>query len=249
MSSDAIAIIPARLESGRLPRKVLLRETGKPLIQHVHESASRSARVSRVVVATDSEEVASAVRAFGGESVMTSRAHENGSSRIAEACEVLALSDDTVVVNVQGDEPELDAAWIDRAADAMRIDGCAVGTVASTAMGRHEGGDPNVVKVVTDRSGRAMYFSRAPIPWDREAIAPGPSARHIGLYAYRVRTLRDYVAWEPTALERIEKLEQLRFLEHDVRIGVALVDDPAHAGIDTPEQYKAFVERWRETNS
>lgn len=248
MASDVIAIIPARLESSRLPRKVLLRDTGKPLIQHVYESGARSQRVSHVVVATDSEEVAAAVRAFGGEAVMTSSAHENGSSRIAEACEVLGLDASQVVVNVQGDEPELDSVWIDRAVDAMGVDGCDVGTVASTAMARHEGGDPNVVKVVTDDAGRAMYFSRAPIPWDREAIAPGPSARHVGLYAYRVRTLREYVAWEPSSLERVEKLEQLRFLEHGVRIGVGLVDDPAHAGIDTQEQYDAFVDRWRAAN-
>lgn len=249
-----IAIIPARLASTRLPNKVLLAETGKTLIQHVCEAAARSSRLSELVVATDDPRVDAAVRSFGGRVVMTSPDHPNGTSRLAEACERLGLPpggpSDPVIVNVQGDEPEMDARLIDAVVDAILA--AAPGVVASTAAvlaTADELVNPNVVKVVRRADGTAMYFSRAPIPHDRDGSAPAEARplRHVGLYCYRRSFLSRYARLAPTPLEQAEKLEQLRILEHGMSIAVAVAprDWAAGAGIDTREQYDAFVERWR----
>ncbi len=240
--AKAVAIIPARLGSTRFPRKALAAETGRALVLHVADAAARAGSVGRVVIATDGEEIRAAAERAGVEAVMTGE-HDNGTSRLDEAAETLGLADDAVVVNVQGDEPELDPAIIDAAVAALGAHDMA--TVASPiAPGSAELRDPNVVKVVLRRDGTAMYFSRAPIPHDRDGGGEGAALRHVGLYVYRRGFLRTYAALAPTALERTEKLEQLRALEHGRTIAVA-VRESSHAGIDTPEQYAAFVARFR----
>lgn len=250
MSTGAVAIIPARLGSTRFPGKVLADRTGKPLIRHVWESTKRAGTLSRVVIATDDERVMHAARGFGAEAVLTSAEHPNGTSRLAEAAAKLGLAADAVVVNVQGDEPELDPSVIDDSVGALLRGegaGAAIAT-AATVMGPGERAeDPNVVKVVLARDGLALYFSRSRIPFDRDGTG-GEAARclrHIGLYVYRRRTLERYAAMAPTPLETAEKLEQLRALENGLRIAVAIVRPEATGGggIDTPEQYEAFVRR------
>lgn len=206
--------------------------------------------VDRVVVATDASEVAAAVRAFGGEVVLTSEDHPNGTSRLAEASAALGLSPQDIVVNVQGDEPEIEADVIDAAVEALRASGSSVATVASPfAPGEHPG-DPNIVKAVVGRSGRALYFTRALAPYPRDGtFAPGAGPyKHIGLYVYRCAFLEQYAALTPTPLEETEKLEQLRVLEHGFEIAVA-IRLAKHCGIDTPEQYDAFVARWQRAAS
>jgi 3-deoxy-manno-octulosonate cytidylyltransferase (CMP-KDO synthetase) len=243
---SAVAIIPARLGSTRFPRKVLADATGKPLIQHVVERARLAARLSRVVVATDADEVRRAVQAFGGECVMTSAAHPNGTSRLAEAADVLGLGADAIVVNVQGDEPEVEPGAIDAAVDALDHSGAEVATVASPFEPGDDPANPNLVKVVVSKAGLALYFSRAAIPHRREPQPTGELAstylRHVGLYAYRADYLRRYAGMEPTPLEQTEALEQLRVLETGGRIAVAR-HRCLGTGIDTPEQYQVFVER------
>lgn len=260
---QAIAIIPARLGSTRLPGKVLLSKTGKPLIQHVWEAARRSRRVSRVLVATDDRRVCDTAKAFGAEVVLTSTAHPNGTSRLSEAARVAGLADDALIVNVQGDEPELEPEAIDAGVDAYlaclrtgtpadiatlavpfsRDDARAIGGCESEAAEHPD--NPNCVKVVLDTRGFAMYFSRSRIPCDRDGTG-GPEAaclRHIGLYVYTRQFLDRYLAMTPTPLEKCEQLEQLRALQHGCRIIVA-IRPTAAPGIDTPEQYEAFVSRY-----
>ncbi len=241
---QAIAIIPARLGSTRFPRKVLADKTGKPLIQHVVEAASKAESVERVIVATDSREVVDAVSRFGGVALLTSENHPNGTSRIAEAASLLRLSDDQIVINVQGDEPEIEPEVIDASVRAL-VDGEGeVGTVASPLAPDESADNPNIVKVVRSLDGRALYFSRSTIPHDRDRTGTDEARplRHVGIYAYRVGLLRRYATMPESPLERIERLEQLRVLEHGYRIMVA-VQESRHAGIDTPEQYQAFLER------
>jgi 3-deoxy-manno-octulosonate cytidylyltransferase (CMP-KDO synthetase) len=242
----ALAIIPARYASTRLPGKPLLAETGRPLIQHVVEQVSRAQRVARVLVATDDPRIADAVASFGGDAVMTRDDHPNGTSRLAEVVQSIGCEPDELVLNIQGDEPEIDPAVIDALAGLMHDQpDLPMGTVAAPLDSRDELGNPNVVKLVCDRRGHALYFSRAAIPHHRDAGDPAPPyRRHLGLYAYRAAFLPVYADLAPTPLEEAEKLEQLRALEHGHAIGVALTDH-AHAGIDTPEQYAAFVQRWR----
>lgn len=245
-----IAFIPARLGSTRFPGKVLASETGRPLIQHVWESVRGAASLSRVVIATDDQRVVDAADGFGAEAVMTSAQHPNGTSRTAEAAATLGLATDQIVVNVQGDEPELDPASIDAAVGAMlRLEveaGAVAGTLASPIGAGERADDPNVVKVVCDRRGCALYFSRSRIPLDRDGRGgdDARALRHVGIYVYRRRFLDQYIAMAPTPLERAEQLEQLRILEHGHRIAVA-IHPSHHTGIDTPEQYAAFVARWR----
>jgi len=257
-----IAVIPARLGSSRFPEKVLACETGWPLIRHVVESARRCSRVGRVVVATDAERVAEAVRGFGGEVVLTRADHENGTSRLGEAAEKLGLGDDEIVLNVQGDEPEVSAGAIEAAVSSLEgLGGASVGTAAAVIEDDREAENPNVVKVVRGVDGRALYFSRSRIPFVRDgggggsgsAVASGggvPLLRHIGVYAYRVSFLRRYAGLAATPLEMAERLEQLRVLEHGFVIGVGIDGSGegvggGRGGIDTAEQYAAFVERWR----
>ncbi|MCE7974394.1 MAG: 3-deoxy-manno-octulosonate cytidylyltransferase [Leptolyngbya sp. PLA1] len=239
---QVIAIIPARLGSTRFPGKVIADRTGHPLIWHVWTAARRAC--PRVVVAADDARVVDAVRGFGGECVLTRPDHPNGSSRLAEATRLLNLPDETLVVNVQGDEPEIEPGVIAAAIDAARRPGVHAGTVASPLAPGDDPTDPNLVKVVLDAEGRALYFSRAHIPHRRSTSGRAPALRHVGIYAYRVAFLRTYVGLTPTPLEETEVLEQLRILEHGYRIGVSLHASTPQ-GIDTPEQYDAFVARWR----
>lgn len=244
-----VAIIPARLASTRLPNKVLLAETGKPLIQHVVEAARRAKSLASVVVATDAPEVAEAVRAFGGEAIMTKASHPNGTSRLAEAARKLKLRDHDIVVNVQGDEPEMERSFIDAAVKALVKSGAEVATVALPFAPKDDPSNPNIVKAVAAKDGRALYFSRSRIPFVRDAgdaaAKAGAPLRHVGLYVYRAGFLKKYVKLAPAPLEIAESLEQLRVLWHGYRIQLAVCSGRTPAGIDTPEQYAAFVARWR----
>ncbi len=238
--SDVVVVIPARFASTRFPGKPLASRTGRPLIQHVCERAAQARTPSRILVATDDSRIARAVESFGGQVAMTRADHPNGTSRLAEVARDLAAG--TVVVNVQGDEPEIDPALIDKAVEALGdADMC---TVASPFAADEDPGDPNIVKVVVDRLGRALYFSRALIPFRRDTIGPGQPLKHVGLYVYRREFLLEYVGLTPTPLERTEHLEQLRVLEHGRRIQVVIAET-RHHGIDTPEQYNEFVRRWQ----
>jgi len=244
-----IAIIPARLASSRFPRKVLADRTGRTLLQHVYESASRARLPDRVVVATDAEEVARVAAQFGAECVMTRVDHTSGTSRLGEAASRLGLEGHDIVINVQGDEPEIDPEVIDDLARAMLESGADCATVASAYPSDADPSDPNIVKVVVDASGHAMYFSRSPIPFQRDPAEPDPQPllRHIGIYAYTRRTLEAYTGLAETRLERTEKLEQLRLLASGYRM-LVIERETDHHGIDTPEQYEAFVRRWAGSN-
>jgi len=233
-----LAIIPARYASVRLPGKPLLAETGKPLIRHVVENARRADRLERVVVATDDQRIYDAVEGFGGQAVMTSPDHTCGTDRINEAAGLLGLADEDIVVNVQGDEPDMPAKCIDRLIETLEASGAPMATLAAP-MGLAEAGDPSRVKVVLAADGSAMYFSRAVIPYDRDEAGVG-YLWHLGVYAYRVGFLKEFSAMQPTPAERTEKLEQLRALENGKTIAVAVVDYDG-IGIDTPADYEAFV--------
>jgi len=236
-------VIPARLGSTRLARKALLAESGKPLVQHVYEAASRSKEAARVVVATDSVEIAEAVSRFGGEAVLTDPQHASGTDRVAE---VARSAPERFVLNLQGDEPEASSIAIDALIRAIRADGeCGMATVAYPLDDPLALADPNQVKVVLDRSSRALYFSRAGVPYPRNAGAPGGyPLGHAGLYAFERETLFAFTALEPTPLERLESLEQLRALENGVPIRV-IVGPYASRGIDTREDYDLFLRRER----
>lgn len=238
----AIAVIPARYASTRLPRKMLLDSTGKPLVVHVVERARQARRLGRVVVATDHDEIYRAVRDHGHEVVMTSDRHPNGTSRIEEAVRLLG---DTVplIVNVQGDEPLIDPAVIDELVDRLDRGDEPMATVASPFQPGEDPADPNVVKVVVDQRGRAMYFSRSRVPFDRDGEGRVQPLKHIGLYAYRRDFLPVYTALAPTPCEEAEKLEQLRVLEHGHAIAV-IQRQVNHQGIDTPGQYEDFVRKY-----
>ena len=240
-AEPVIAIIPARLESVRFPRKALADATGTPLVVHVAQNSRAMGLFDRVVVASDSDEIHNAVVGHGFESILTRPTHPNGTSRLAESVDLLELPDEAIVVNVQGDEPELEAGIVSAAVGALTTSGCPVAT-ASVELPPGLEADPNVVKVCVDQSGQAMYFSRSPIPASRDG-EPIPRRRHVGLYVYRAAFLRSYPSLEPTPLERAESLEQLRVLEHGHRIAVAAWDGDAPEGIDTPEQYERFVSR------
>ena len=236
-------VIPARMRSTRLPGKMLADVRGKPLVAWVVERARQSGAAA-VVVATDHQDIADALGPFGCRVLLTSPAHETGTDRLAEAVAQLGLDDREIVVNVQGDEPLIDPALVRSVAEALaRHPEAAIATAAHPITSAAEFFDPNVVKVVMDRDGFAQYFSRAPIPFARDAFARSrdalpaglPAARHIGLYAYRVRFLREYASLEPGPLERFEALEQLRALAHGYRIAVSLWDQPMAPGVDTPE--------------
>jgi len=240
MGSRVVVIIPARYESTRLPGKPLADLHGQPMIQRVYERAQRAHAVDRVLVATDDERIRGAVAAFGGDVVMTSRAHRTGTDRIAE---VAAALDADVVVNVQGDLPLLDPAMIDVAVTPLRDDaGLPMATIRTPIRTDEERRNPNVVKVVTDRDGFALYFSRSPLPHYRDgAAAGGLGDKHIGLYAYRREFLLTFAQLAPTPLEQAEQLEQLRALEWGFRIKVAPVA-VASIEVDTPRD----LERARE---
>jgi 3-deoxy-manno-octulosonate cytidylyltransferase (CMP-KDO synthetase) len=245
---EIVAVIPARFASTRLPGKPLLADTGKPLIQHVVEAARRSIRLQRVIVATDDARIAAAVAAFGGEAAMTRDDHPSGTDRVAEV--VAGLPDARIVVNLQGDEPEISGAALDLVVSLLEADlGAPMATLATPIRDEAVYRDPSCVKVVRARSGRALYFSRSPIPCHRDglpdpAIEPGLAFLHLGLYAYRREFLLQLASLPPSPLERAEKLEQLRVLEAGYPIAVGIVEEPS-VGIDTPDDYRRFVERWR----
>jgi 3-deoxy-manno-octulosonate cytidylyltransferase (CMP-KDO synthetase) len=252
----ALAVIPARFASTRLPGKPLLDRTGKPLIQHVVQAAAGAESIDRLIVATDDDRIAAAVARFAGDvtkptrAMMTSADHPNGTSRLAEVVQQLGAEAPDVIVNVQGDEPWIEPGVIDRLVQAMHDDpDAAMGTVASPFAQGEDPASPHIVKVVCDTAGRALYFSRAAIPHHRDpSTGPPTLLKHIGLYAYRREFLPQYAALTATALEQAEQLEQLRALERGHRITViqAHVD---HHGIDTPEQYDAFVKAWRKRHA
>ena len=240
----AVCIIPARYGAKRFPGKPLARETGKFLIQHVVDNAARARCFDRVIVATDDERIAAAIASFGGDARMTRADHPSGTDRVAEVAEGL---DAEVIVNVQGDEPDIRPELLERLVELLDEHPEAdMATLAARCRNMNEVLSPNVVKVVFDARGRALYFSRSTIPFDRDAFLTGRSLpfeqyfKHIGVYAYRREFLLRFPAMPQAPLEKLESLEQLRALEHGHVIAVAEVDYTGH-GIDTPEQYAAFV--------
>lgn len=235
-------LVPARLASTRLPNKPLADIAGMPMIVRVAQRAAQSS-AKAVVVAADHADIVAACVAHGVRSVLTRTDHATGSDRLAEACSLLGLDGDDMVVNVQGDEPLIDPALVDACADLLskRVD-CVMSTAAHAIATPAEFDNPNVVKVVLDAAGRALYFSRAPIPWWRDGRAAGSAAlpspaplRHIGLYAYRAGFLRRFPQLDPAPQERIESLEQLRVLWHGERIAVHVSAQAPGPGVDTPE--------------
>ncbi len=236
-------MIPARAGSTRLPGKALADICGLPMVVRVARQAQRSG-AARVIVATDDTAIAEVVRAHGMDALLTSPEHPTGTDRLAEACEQLQLDDDAIVVNVQGDEPLLEPGLIAAVAHCLAADTeVAIATAAYPIDDAATLFNPNAVKVVCDVRGRALYFSRAPIPWARDALAGGeqvlapgvPALRHVGLYAYRAGFLRRYPALPPGRLERVEALEQLRALENGFAIAVHVTADAPAPGVDTPE--------------
>jgi 3-deoxy-manno-octulosonate cytidylyltransferase (CMP-KDO synthetase) len=234
-----VAVIPARYASTRFPGKPLADRTGKYLIQHVVENTLRVRGLEAVVTATDDERIAAAVRSFGGRVALTRDDHPSGTDRVAE---VAAGLDADVIVNVQGDEPDLPPEYVERLIARMASDrGADMATLAAPFPSDESPDDPARVKVVLGLTGRALYFSRSRIPTVRDGVpAPGTYLLHLGIYAYRRDFLLRLATLPPTPLERAEKLEQLRVLEHGHSIAVEIVDRPTR-GIDTPEQYEAFV--------
>ncbi|WP_428773670.1 3-deoxy-manno-octulosonate cytidylyltransferase [Vibrio sp.] len=233
-------VIPARYQSSRLPGKPLADICGKPMIQWVYERALQSG-ADQVVVATDDARIEQAVLAFGGQVCMTSDSHESGTERLAEVVDKLAIDDSHIVVNVQGDEPLIPAEIIRQVADNLANSQAPMATLAVEITDADEVFNPNVVKVVTDKDGYALYFSRATIPWDRDNFATGdkvigqPLLRHIGIYAYRAGFINTYINWQPSILEKIESLEQLRVLWYGEKIHVDVASQAPAAGVDTPE--------------
>ncbi|MFZ4484281.1 MAG: 3-deoxy-manno-octulosonate cytidylyltransferase [Chthoniobacterales bacterium] len=226
-------IIPARWASTRFPGKPLALLQGKPLVQHVWERAQRAKRVGRVIVATDDMRIAEAAFAFGAEIALTSPKHPTGTDRLAEVAAKLKAT--PIILNVQGDEPDIAPSTIDRLAAALQDDPrLGMVTAANPLTAPDEVRNPNVVKVVLDREGRALYFSRSVIPHDRDGRGGITYLRHQGIYGYRRKVLLDFVSWKPTPLEQAEKLEQLRALEHGVAIGVIVVRRGS-VGVDAPE--------------
>lgn len=243
-----VGLIPARLQSSRLPEKLLLSQTNKPLIQYVWETATASACLDEVIVATDSQQIADAVHAFGGRAELTAE-HPSGTDRIAEVVK-RCCHDADVVVNLQGDEPELELDTIQALVDSIRDSGDQMATVAAPINDVSVVDSPDCVKVVVDDNHRAMYFSRAAIPFYRDGNVADVIANqkawflHVGLYAYRRDFLLRLTQMPPSSLEQLEKLEQLRALQSGANISVAIVEN-ACVGIDTAEDYAAFVARQR----
>lgn len=235
-------LVPARLASTRLPRKPLADIGGQPMVVRVARRAALSG-AAQVVVAADHAATVAACEAHGVKAVLTREDHATGSDRLAEACSLLGLADSHIVVNVQGDEPLIDPTLIDACASLLLADtACVMSTAAHEIDDAAEFRNPNVVKLVRDAQGRALYFSRAPIPWWRDGYAQGIEQlamprplRHVGLYAYQVGFLKRFPSLPPSPLEAIESLEQLRVLWHGERIAVHVSDERPGPGVDTPE--------------
>ncbi|WP_260258708.1 3-deoxy-manno-octulosonate cytidylyltransferase [Vibrio intestinalis] len=235
-------VIPARYQSTRLPGKPLADIGGKPMIQWVYEQALQ-AGAQRVIIATDDERVEKSAQAFGADVCMTSPDHESGTERLAEVVKLMAIPDDHIIVNVQGDEPLIPPSIISQVADNLAKSQAPMATLGVEIEDEAEVFNPNAVKVVTDKDGYAMYFSRASIPWDRDNFVDNkvvqPLLRHIGIYAYRAGFINTYINWQPSALEKIECLEQLRVLWYGEKIHVAVAKEAPAAGVDTPEDLEA----------
>lgn len=272
----ATVVIPARLGSTRFPEKMLAHKTGRPLVQHVVDQVNKCKRVSRVIVATDHARIAEALKPFGTVVAMTSPDHASGTDRIAEVANRLgslssassslgslsnddAIQDFEVLINVQGDEPEIDPHLIDTLIGRLETSNDPMVTAAAKFPRHLDVNNPNHVKVVVTSmglpssdetggsvsGGRAIYFSRWPVPYVREMTdLPVQHLLHLGIYGYRKEFLLQYASWRPTPLEQAEKLEQLRAIEHGVSIGVVVVEHASN-GIDTPEQYEEFVQRFK----
>lgn len=247
-----VGIIPARFGSTRLPGKPLLSDTGKPLIQHVVEAARTASRLDRIIVATDDERIYRAVEAFGGEVVMTRSDHPTGTDRVAEV--VATIPDADLIVNLQGDEPELSGEALDLVVTILENDPEApMATLATPIRDEAVYRDPSCVKVVASGRGRALYFSRSPIPHHRDGLPrfdaePPVALLHLGLYGYRRDFLLGLARLAPSPLETAEKLEQLRVLEAGYPIALGIVRERS-VGIDTPEDYRRFVERFNASTS
>jgi 3-deoxy-manno-octulosonate cytidylyltransferase (CMP-KDO synthetase) len=241
-----IAIIPARFASTRFPGKPLASIAGKPMIQHVYERVLKASRVGEVIVATDDARIYNAVVQFGGKAAMTSSAHLSGTDRVAE---VALNSDAEIIVNVQGDEPLIESQCLDAAVAPLDADSeLLISTLKSAAGATEEYSNPNVVKVVTDQNDFALYFSRAPIPFYEQGLRPKREGsplffKHIGIYVYRRRFLELLPLLKPSVLEKVESLEQLRFLENGYRIKVVRYDYESHA-VDTPEDLEQVRQLW-----
>jgi 3-deoxy-manno-octulosonate cytidylyltransferase (CMP-KDO synthetase) len=243
MSVRFKVVIPARYASTRLPGKPLLDIAGKPMIAHVCERA-QEADADEVIVATDDERIFQTVMTLGIKAVMTRADHQSGTERIAEVARLCGWTDDTIIVNLQGDEPLIPPAYIRETAEALAGQQLAgIATLAAKITDPDEIFNPNAVKVVLNQAGYALYFSRAPIPWDRDAFTQSnstpsgkmPYLRHIGMYAYTVDFLNRYCLWDASPLESVESLEQLRILWHGESIRVHIVDKTPSAGVDTQE--------------
>jgi 3-deoxy-manno-octulosonate cytidylyltransferase (CMP-KDO synthetase) len=242
----ATVVIPARFGSTRFPAKILAASTGKPLVQHVVEQALKCHRVRQVLVATDDRRIVEALRPFDTMAVMTSANHQSGTDRIAEVARNL---NDDIIVNVQGDEPEIEPQVIDGLIAVLESSPDAdMATAVTPFPPGKDPHDPNLVKCVVGLDGRAIYFSRSPIPFPREPNDPQNAAYylHLGIYAYRRDFLLRFASWAPTPLEQTERLEQLRVLEHGGQIRVLKILRATN-GIDTPEQYEEFVNRHKES--
>ena len=242
----ATVVIPARFGSTRFPGKMIAADTGRPLVQHVVDQVKKCKRVRNVIVATDDHRIVDALKPFGTIVTMTNPAHQSGTDRIWE---VVREWPGELIVNVQGDEPEIEPETVDALVERMESSEGAGDDMATAATSFPAGADPgdaNLVKVVMRQDGRALYFSRSPIPFrrDGESVDNAPYYLHLGIYAYRWQFLLDFSTWPPSSLEKTEKLEQLRALEHGRSIYVLKVARATH-GIDTPEQYAAFVERMK----
>src|SRR5688500_4775445 len=243
----ALAVIPARFASTRFPGKMLAAETGRPLVQHVVERVRQCRLISEVIVAADDERIAAALVPFGTRVVVTSPDHPSGTDRVAEVARSQPSAQ--IIVNVQGDEPEIEPGTVDALVRLMLDHPTAdMATLATPFPSDEDPADPNLVKIVLAPDGRALYFSRSRIPFVRDRTSPTPAAPpllHIGLYGYRRHFLLQLAGYKPTPLEETEKLEQLRVLEYGHTIIAAVVDRSGHPthGIDTPQQYAAFVKR------
>ncbi len=251
MGATFTVLVPARLASTRLPDKPLADIAGKPMVVRVAERARRSA-AQRVVVAADSPRIVQACQAHGVEALLTRADHASGSDRLAEACELIGLPDDALVVNVQGDEPLIDPRLINAVAAALESRSDASMSTAVHAIASFEEFiNPNVVKAVLDAHGFAQYFSRAPIPWWREGFAAGSQAlpepaplRHVGIYGYRAGFLRLFPRLSPAPMEQTEALEQLRAMWHGHRIAVHVTDTAPGIGVDTPDDLARVRALW-----
>jgi 3-deoxy-manno-octulosonate cytidylyltransferase (CMP-KDO synthetase) len=251
----AICVIPARFSSTRFPGKIVASDTGKPLVQHVVEQAKAARRISDVIVAVDDQRIVDALASYGTRCVMTSPRHLSGTDRVAEVAQSLSESlgeplgeslSESIIVNVQGDEPEIEPQTIDALVERLEKGEGDMATAATPFADGDDPDDPNLVKVVISLSGNALYFSRSRIPFERDQAESSRPAYylHQGIYAYRREFLLELASWPPTPLEMTEKLEQLRVLEHGRSIDVILTRRAVH-GIDTPQQYREFVRRYQ----